>query len=266
MQTIVYDGSLSGYLCALSHGLSRQQEIEDIITDAHAEGFLLGDFFHVHSSADHADALQSNARAISGDIYNNLVYAWLAETPGCEMVGFRYLCAAAAYGRGTSGRLDDPAVLAMTKLVLKVGGERHRMMGLLRFSEISDGTYYAPFEPDHNITALLAGHFAARIPDRNWIIHDLTRGIAALFRADENRYELVSADASSGIEYTQEELRFRELWRHFHRTIAIPERTNPGLQKKLMPSRYWKHLTEKNGSFKTEPPREAHHSGRSALS
>ena len=245
MQTLVYDGSLCGYLSALAHGLYRQTDIEDIITDEKAEGFLLGDFFHILGSADKADELQKKASAISGDIYSNIVYAWLAETPGCEMTGFRYLCAAVKYGRETSSRLADPAVLAMTKLALKVGGERHRRMGLLRFSETSDGTYYAPFEPDHNITALVAGHFAARIPDRNWIIHDLTRGIAALFRADEHRYELVSADVSTEIEYTQDELRYRELWRQFHRTIAIRERTNPLLQKKLMPARYWKHLTEK---------------------
>ena len=161
------------------------------------------------------------------------------------MLGFKYLRAALSYGKSADSHLADPAVLAMTKLVLKVGGERHRMMGLLRFSETADGTFYAPFEPDHNITALVAGHFAARIPDRDWIIHDVKRGIAAVFRASENRFEVVSGELSSEVEYTQQELRYRELWRAFHKTIAIGERTNPKLQKRFMPSRYWKHLTEK---------------------
>ena len=242
---LVYDGSLCGYLCALSKGLECPDAAEDIITNEAAQSFLLGDFFYIGADPLAADSLQTRVKAISGAIYGHLLYSWLAETEGCEMLGLRYLRAALSYGKSADSHLADPAVLAMTKLVLKVGGERHRMMGLLRFSETADGTFYAPFEPDHNITALVAGHFAARIPDRDWIIHDVKRGIAAVFRASENRYEVVSGEISSEVEYTPQELRYRELWRAFHKTIAIGERTNPKLQKRFMPSRYWKHLTEK---------------------
>ena len=241
----VYDGSLCGYLCALSKGLECADAVEDIMTQDASQGFLLGDFFHIGTEPQISERLQARVKLLSDTIYGHLLYAWLAETDGCEMLGFRYLCAALRYGRSADSHLADPAVLAMTKLVLKVGGERHRMMGLLRFSETADGTFYAPFEPDHNITALVAGHFAARIPDRDWIIHDVKRGIAAVFRASENRFEVVSGELSSEVEYTQQELRYRELWRAFHKTIAIGERTNPKLQKRFMPSRYWKHLTEK---------------------
>lgn len=243
---LVYDGSLCGYLCALEKGMERPDTVEDLLSDEAASGFLLGDFFHVASDPAGEVRFQKRIKTLSSAIYGHLLYAWLAETEGCEMLGFRYLCAALNYGKSADSHLADPAILAMTKLVMKVGGERHRMMGLLRFSEAADGTFYAPFEPDHNITALVAGHFAARIPDRDWIIHDVKRGIAAVFRASEHRYEVVTGELSAEVEYTQEELRYRELWRSFHKTIAIGERTNPNLQKRFMPSRYWKHLTEKN--------------------
>ncbi|NTW94650.1 MAG: DUF4130 domain-containing protein, partial [Chlorobiaceae bacterium] len=37
------------------------------------------------------------------------------------------------------------------------------------------------------------------------------------------------------------------LWQTFFRTIAIPDRKNPRLQKSNMPMKYWKYLTEKQG-------------------
>jgi probable DNA metabolism protein len=39
----------------------------------------------------------------------------------------------------------------------------------------------------------------------------------------------------------------QQLWQTFFRTIAIPERKNPRLQKSNMPAKYWKYLTEKQG-------------------
>ncbi|MFQ3547435.1 MAG: DUF4130 domain-containing protein, partial [Termitinemataceae bacterium] len=37
---------------------------------------------------------------------------------------------------------------------------------------------------------------------------------------------------------------FEALWREYHATISIQSRSNPELQKKLMPLRYWTYLPE----------------------
>jgi probable DNA metabolism protein len=37
---------------------------------------------------------------------------------------------------------------------------------------------------------------------------------------------------------------WEELWRTYHRSITIENRKNPELQKRFMPTRYWKYLTE----------------------
>jgi probable DNA metabolism protein len=39
---------------------------------------------------------------------------------------------------------------------------------------------------------------------------------------------------------------WEELWKHYHKTINNEDRDNPGLQKQLMPKRYWKYLPEKH--------------------
>ena len=39
---------------------------------------------------------------------------------------------------------------------------------------------------------------------------------------------------------------YEDLWRVYFNAISIKRKTNIKLQKKNMPMRYWKHLTEKN--------------------
>jgi probable DNA metabolism protein len=37
---------------------------------------------------------------------------------------------------------------------------------------------------------------------------------------------------------------WEDLWRNYHRSINNEGRKNPGLQRKLMPQRYWPYLSE----------------------
>ena len=37
---------------------------------------------------------------------------------------------------------------------------------------------------------------------------------------------------------------FEDLWKNYFVSITIKERANPKLQKRMMPKRYWKNLTE----------------------
>jgi len=133
---------------------------------------------------------------------------------------------------------------AKEQISLKVAGERHRLMGLLRFQLLQKNIYYAAIEPDHNIVELLAPHFAARMSDQNWVIHDVRRDLAAIYNQEEwiaTRFTL-----QQRLELAQEEDYYRELWKQYHQAISIKSRTNPRLQRQCMPQRYWKHLVEMN--------------------
>ena len=57
------------------------------------------------------------------------------------------------------------------------------MLGFLRFEELSGGVLYAQMEPPYAVLPLIAPHFADRLRQENWIIHDLKRGLLALHRA-----------------------------------------------------------------------------------
>ena len=48
----------------------------------------------------------------------------------------------------------------------------------------------------------------------------------------------------------KEELFYQNLWKAFHKSIAIKERTNERLQMQHMPKKYWDNLIE-NGQVDT---------------
>ena len=42
----------------------------------------------------------------------------------------------------------------------------------------------------------------------------------------------------------EDERQFQLLWKNYFRALAIPQRINERQQRRMMPRRYWKHLTD----------------------
>ena len=114
--------------------------------------------------------------------------------------------------------------------------------GFVRFSDLADKTLYAKIEPDHNILPLLIGHFRSRLGAFNRIIHDVKRGRAALYF--RGRLIFAPLTQQKALEFAGGEAAVQGLWRHFFKTAAIKERTNPELQRRNVPLKYRRHLTE----------------------
>jgi probable DNA metabolism protein len=164
----------------------------------------------------------------------------------------------------------DPAVRAVLAAAFKVDKEIERMKGMLRFCPGEDGLYLARCAPDHFVLPALAGHFKSRFGGSPWAILDEKRGLALVCRAGEDpRMEpgslqsklprgfaavkrCLMAERSSEPqnsadyfpETNPEGDGWEELWRTYHRSISIENRKNAELQKRFMPARYWKYLTE----------------------
>jgi len=129
--------------------------------------------------------------------------------------------------------------------------EGHRLCGLVRFSELSDGSWYAPVEPSCDVLVLIADHFAARFGSMSFAIHDLNRG-SAIVHAPGRACSLVEGfglEPEDGIDgaLSPREREIRGLWRLYFETIAIESRRNPRLQMSHMPRKYWGTLTEMAG-------------------
>ena len=150
----------------------------------------------------------------------------------------------AAFDRG------DPAVVKVLEAAYQVDWEIHRLMGLLRFNPRKDGMWLARCAPDNFVLPGLAEHFTLRFREEPWAIIDEKRGLALVRPVNE---EACLGTLASFAFLSEENLprdNWEELWRCYHKSIYIENRKNPGLQRQLMPVRYWKYLPEKTaGTF-----------------
>jgi probable DNA metabolism protein len=239
----IYDASFEGLLTAIfeAYRLKIAPEISA------AENYQKSLFDDVRTiTTDPAKAARVSAKLRELEIFYNVQCCYLSSAADKEKVIFNYVRKTLSAGRRVDGNYADPDVASALECLRRVAREAERLKGLLRFQELSDGSFYAACEPDHCVLPLLAGHCRARFSAQNWLIHDARRGLALIYQ--DRRLNLFSAadlqDARG--RYSAREIRYQELWKTFWRAVAIQERKNPKLQRQFMPKRYWKYLVEKN--------------------
>ena len=245
MFNYIYDGSFEGLLTALHDAVSSNEKPGAVISEFDAEDLLFIKNIPVETSPGKSDKMINFiVKAMSHDSLHNIFHAFLSDKNRPGEAIYEYLKAGLSYGRLVDSHICDERVRRVHDLSDGVCWETHRMLGLLRFSLTGEGIYYAKIEPDNNVAGLLAPHFAHRLPDERWLIHDVRRGTGAFYDKKEWTISDISIDAEP--EFSREETKYRELWKTFFRSVVIETRTNPKLQRRCMPKRYWKHLVEMN--------------------
>ena len=239
----LFDGSFEGLLtCVFEAYASKELDVSIRDKKTYVPSFLdevkeietdMSKFERVYSSIPGKISLQ--AREI---IYR----AWLSEDENAPDLIFYFLKTGYKIGCRVTDYLQDQKISRIIDLDRKVGREAHRFLGLLRFREVSEGVFYADYEPDYNITVLIAPHFTRRLSMQPFIIHDKKRNISAVF--DGNELVLTDKVPLIGDEKTISEDEYAALWKAFFKSIAIEERRNPRAQMQFMPKKYWKNLTE----------------------
>ncbi|MDR1533448.1 MAG: TIGR03915 family putative DNA repair protein [Clostridiales bacterium] len=175
---------------------------------------------------------------ISEQAAGNAYHAFLADSAGQDRYTriFKYLVSGFKFGSIIDSHEEMDYVLGVHILARQVSNEAHLAKGFLRFAQTQDGVFYAKITPVNNILPVLAGHFAERFQNQGWIIHDIKRGEAIVYNGAEYVSAKVGHDARKV--YTADEEKYRELWKTFHKTIAIAERANPRLQKANMARKF----------------------------
>lgn len=242
MAVYVYSGDWEGLMTALFQALASTEPPTDIQPAAAVQPTFFDTVIHVAADPDTATRLAAGIRRrISDMAFHNVLYAYLSEIEGAPMAIYRYLKLGFEIGRTVDRHMADDRVLPVLQMVYKVGAETHRLLGLIRFRQTTDGIYYSSISPDGQVIGLVAPHFTERMADMDWIIHDVKRGLAALGRRGE--WQLVSLPYIEA-EFDGEELQYQEAWKTYYKQVAIATRTNPRLRRNYMPVRYWKHLIE----------------------
>lgn len=245
MLCYTYDGSFNGLLTTIYEIYYRRQNPQDICSAESSNPPLFFQQEYIACDEDKAarvyDSIDSK---ISSRALRNVYCAYLSEHPQAGMWIYEYLRLGWKLGPKLDLHLGDERVHRIHQLRRKVKTEQHRLLGLARFQKCQSDIYYAAIEPDHNVAELLAPHFARRLSDQNWIIHDLRRNLAIVFNRKEWVATGFTLEQKLGLE--QDEQYYQRLWKQYYDSIAISNRKNPRLQKQCMPERYWKHLVEKN--------------------
>ncbi|NLG89528.1 MAG: DNA metabolism protein [Clostridiaceae bacterium] len=239
----LYDGSFEGLLtCVFEAYASKEPDISIIPQKDCTPSFLEKERVIETDMEKFRRVYESVSKKISPLAQKVIYKVWLSEDENASNLIYKFLRIGYKIGGKVVNYIQDPAVNRVMELNKAVGREAHRFLGLLRFREVHKGIFYADYEPQYNITALIAPHFARRLACQPFLIHDKKRNICAVF----NGQELVMTDETplvpdksmvSGDQYS-------ELWKTFFRTIAIKERKNPRTQMNFMPKKYWKYLTE----------------------
>jgi probable DNA metabolism protein len=197
---------------------------------------------------------------LSADAFSAIIYAWMSELPITEQIvrfGKKVLASQntlAIEPRRKAAELaatdrGDPDAQAVREAAYKVWHETNRLMGLLRFCPDEKGVYIAQCEPDHFVLPALGPHFLGRFGETPWSIIDnkrrLSLGCEAVQPGASGGTLVFSASAEKASSFEKGQGgEWENLWKHYHKTINNESRNNPDLQKRFMPTRYWKYLSE----------------------
>ena len=251
MHVFLHDGSFDGLLTALSRAVDTPDSFT--ASDAGWQPSLLDQPERVRADPAVARKLLEAVRArIAPAAVRRLLYLHHAEDPGLEPAALEYLCLGVQLGRKVEGYHTHPAVQRVLEVTAAVGGEIHRLKGLLRFRRLASGWLWAPARPDHDIILPVALHFRRRLSEERWGIHDVRRGTAVTWA--DRRLEVVSeAELPARLAQVRpdrladEEPEAQALWKTFFENVAIPDRRNPRVQRQNVPERYWPYLIEQPG-------------------
>lgn len=239
----LYDGSFQGLLTALQAARERGEEPAGIRPGGGAfQESLLSEALSVKTDPSRVERISSDiCSGISRRSFRHAFHAFLSEQRDREPLIHAYLRLGWELGPDLDACLGDEAVHAVHRMSRATGLEAHRVRGFLRFRELREGRLYAPMRPECDVLCLVAPHFHRRMPDEEWMIHDLAREQAAICARGELRFgEAPGFDP----ELTEREARYQGMWREYFETIAVRERFNPALQRSFMPAKYWNMLVE----------------------
>lgn len=196
-----FDGSYAGFLCAVAETMNllsgpQAKRLPELRSAASPHGAdLFAERISVTSDTDRAERLlQRIVQRRGRQALHGIELAFACDRTEIDGIA---TCEAAAHalrrlwleGEGSQQDLSDPKILAFSKAVNRSQRECHLFKGICRFAELADsedgaaGTLYAAIKPACDISAFLAEHFADRLANQNWVLHDSGRGSAILHRA-----------------------------------------------------------------------------------
>ncbi|MFA6505038.1 MAG: TIGR03915 family putative DNA repair protein [Treponemataceae bacterium] len=281
-RVLIHDGSFPGFLCAGAELLNAISgtDVKGAASVAASDILVRGRAVGIDLFEDAEPVPRDDCRArklwdrlvkrVGKEASFSVMEAFLSDVPGADQAAARMMIRLWREGAKALDDLSDPNAALVEKASCRTTKESHRFLGLVRFSELSDGSWYSRIDPDCDILSLIAEHFALRFPSMRWAIHDGRRGTAILhesgrqwLKVEDFRVNFAepaiadgpeAAQPGSGLPLSESELLLRRAWKRYFTVIAIQSRTNPRLQASFMPKKHWKNITEMAPDFSLDDP------------
>lgn len=238
----IYDGGFISFI-ALVVELFKNKIIPDDIKLINSYDKSLFDteiFLRIDNEEENSYLLKSkiSKQALYG-IYN----VFLSDNKNKEMIIYNFLINYFKYGNKVFNMRRIDSVNELIKISKYVRGEAHKLKGFLRFSKMKNNFYYAKFSSTNNVIGILATHFSKRLKEDNFIIHDIDRGIYAIYDKKKVIYLTNEEVINLNLVKDNEDL-IEDLWKTFYKTIGISMRENKRCRQNFMPKKYWKNMLE----------------------
>lgn len=253
MIVFTFDRTLDGLLTAIFDAYSRRSFPDMLLGETDLLPLFHDEVHHVITDDVKAGRVwKTLQKKLPAEALTCITVSYLSELPELDMHLFNYLRKNIDASISIERNFTDEDVLFVTDIFRKVRYERLRMMQFLRFQKAADGTYFGIMEPIYNVLPLAISHFKDRFANQPFLIYDRRRHYGYYYDCNETTYvtfnenlpHFQNGKLNESLLDKDEKL-FQEMWRTYFKAVCIHERLNPKKQKKDMPVRYWKYLTEK---------------------
>ncbi|MDR2046315.1 MAG: TIGR03915 family putative DNA repair protein [Clostridiales bacterium] len=244
MKILLSPPSVNGFFTAVYHAYYTHKDAEKIVSAALPRNFL-DEYIEVDEDESLAERVKNGIKKISRALYGEILYALRSGSPDKEETVFGYLKLSFKHGAAAAEMFGENAVSDFGGILRKVKKELERLLGFIRLKEMQNGAYYGFFSSDNDILDCLASNFAKRFSDRPFILHDYKRKKAAVWDGAEINYFDMPENVT--VELSENETAFQNLWKTYHKTIAVKERSNPRLQRGFAPKKYRHFMSEFDG-------------------
>ena len=237
------DGTLEGLLTALHLAFEQAEYPTNILISDEPQVALFGSDIPVLTDLGRAQDMQATILKTLGPVaYDRVKRLYLSDDPRRGGATLRWLRYCLPRGSRSLNNLAHPAVNDAEQLIAQVNREARYMIQFVRFADVGGGLFYSHISPKANVIPLIMSHFAARYNIQPFVIHDSGHCISGVFNT--SRWWLVEGVPEAISMTSAEEDQYQRLWQRFYKTIAIPERRNPTVQRNFMPKRFWGDMCE----------------------
>lgn len=239
----VFDGSFYGFLTTVFFCFKDKNFNARITKDSEQQSIIYEYKFIDTNPEKSIRVINGIKSKISEESFFNIYTAFQCEKESVFSDIVKYMNLGFKFGKSVDLYKNIDYVNNVLSARQKVYNEAHLLLGFIRFSETKDNVLYGIITPENDVLEIVSNHFADRLNNEKWIIHDKIRNKAAFYN---NEVVIAYIDYDINIEYSNFEEEYRKLWKNFFTTVSIENRKNLKLQKSLLPLKFRKNMSEFN--------------------